>query len=133
MHVVIIGGGIAGLVAAYTLAKAGARITLLETADRLGGLAGAFTIEPGVEIERYYHFICKPDKHYFAMLNELGIGDRLRWATTDMGLFHNDALRPFGDPLSLSGPPRPLACGQAALRHGIGSRQAAIHPRLVRP
>jgi protoporphyrinogen oxidase len=101
MHVVIIGGGIAGLVAAYTLAKEGARVTLLEAADRLGGLAGAFTIEPGVEIERYYHFICKPDKHYFEMLDELGIGDRLRWVTTDMGLFHNGALRRFGDPLSL--------------------------------
>lgn len=124
MHVVIIGGGIAGLVAAYTLAKEGARITLLEAADRLGGLAGAFTIEPGVEIERYYHFICKPDKHYFEMLNELGIGDRLRWVTTDMGLFHNGALRRFGDPLSLFA--HPDLSPAAKLRFAMASVRAKL-------
>jgi protoporphyrinogen oxidase len=124
MHIVIIGGGIAGLVAAYTLAKAGARITLLEAANRLGGLAGAFTIEPGVEIERYYHFICKPDKHYLAMLTELGIGDRLRWVTTDMGLFHNGALRPFGDPLSLFA--HPDLSPAAKLRFAMASVRAKL-------
>lgn len=96
----------------------------METADRLGGLAGAFTIEPGVEIERYYHFICKPDKHYFAMLNELGIGDRLRWATTDMGLFHNGALRRFGDPLSLL--THPDLSPAAKLRFALASVRAKL-------
>ena len=101
MRVVIIGGGIAGLVAAYELSIAGAKVTLIERDDRLGGLAGSFAVEPGVEIERYYHFICKHDREYLAMLDTLGIRDRVRWATTAMGLFHNGMLRPFGDPVSL--------------------------------
>jgi protoporphyrinogen oxidase len=35
------------------------------------------------------------------MQRALGIDDRLRWVTTQMGLFYNDKLYPLGDPLSL--------------------------------
>lgn len=101
IHVGIIGGGIAGLVAGYDLAKAGAHVTLLERHQRLGGLAGSFVIEPGLEVEKYYHFICKPDRPYFDLLRELGLASRLRWRTTDMGLYYKGALHTIGDPLSL--------------------------------
>lgn len=37
-HVVVIGGGISGLTAAYRLHKAGVRVTLLEASDHLGGV-----------------------------------------------------------------------------------------------
>ncbi|KUF08070.1 FAD-dependent oxidoreductase, partial [Leucobacter sp. G161] len=46
-HVAVVGGGVAGLVAARELALAGARVTVLEAAPELGGrvraveLAGA--------------------------------------------------------------------------------------------
>ncbi|OEV18507.1 FAD-dependent oxidoreductase, partial [Streptomyces nanshensis] len=36
-HVVVIGGGIAGLAAAHRLVASGLRVTLLEATDRLGG------------------------------------------------------------------------------------------------
>jgi oxygen-dependent protoporphyrinogen oxidase len=36
-HVVVVGGGIGGLVAAYACAKIGIRVTLLEASERLGG------------------------------------------------------------------------------------------------
>jgi oxygen-dependent protoporphyrinogen oxidase len=36
-HVVVIGGGLCGLVSAYTLQEAGVRVTLLESRERLGG------------------------------------------------------------------------------------------------
>jgi protoporphyrinogen oxidase len=101
IHVGIIGGGIAGLVAGYDLAKAGAHVTILERSQNMGGLAGSFVIRPGLEIEKYYHFICKPDQPYFDLLRELGLDSRLRWRTTDMGLFYNGALYTIGDPLSL--------------------------------
>jgi protoporphyrinogen oxidase len=97
----IIGGGIAGLVAAYDLAKAGVRVTLMESSAKLGGLAASFAIESGCEIEKYYHFICKPDRTYVRMLRELGIHDRLHWATTDMGFFYDGRLYTFGDPKSV--------------------------------
>ena len=37
MHVVVVGGGIAGLTAAYEASLAGARVTVLEASPRLGG------------------------------------------------------------------------------------------------
>jgi len=101
MHVVVIGGGVAGLTAAYELTRAGARVTLFESAGRLGGLASSFTAEEGLELERYYHFICRPDRPYFEALRQLGMGDRLRWVTTEMGLFHKGRLHTLGDPISL--------------------------------
>ncbi len=54
MDALIIGGGIAGLVAARHLTQAGLRVTLLEARDRLGGRiytesAGEFPVELGAE------------------------------------------------------------------------------------
>ncbi|MEF8888235.1 MAG: FAD-dependent oxidoreductase, partial [Haloarculaceae archaeon] len=37
MHAVVVGGGLAGLVAARHLADRGAEVTLLERRDRVGG------------------------------------------------------------------------------------------------
>jgi len=101
MKVGIIGGGIAGLVAGYQLSKAGAQVTILERAERMGGLAGSLEAIPGWEIEKYYHFICKPDRAYFEMMRELGIRSRLRWVVTEMGVFYDGALHGIGDPLAL--------------------------------
>lgn len=102
-RVVVIGGGIAGLIASRTLAlRSEADIVLIERADTLGGLASSFAIEDGVEVERFYHFICKPDRTYFRVMKELGIFDRLRWRTTEMGLYHDGKLSTLGDPVSLA-------------------------------
>ena len=54
--VVVIGGGHNGLVAAARLAKAGRKTLLLESAERLGGLAGARTLD-GVEIPAGAHLL----------------------------------------------------------------------------
>ncbi|MGJ9405786.1 protoporphyrinogen/coproporphyrinogen oxidase [Nesterenkonia aurantiaca] len=40
-HVAVVGGGIAGLIAAWDLARAGATVALYEAGDRLGGAIGA--------------------------------------------------------------------------------------------
>jgi protoporphyrinogen oxidase len=102
MKVVILGAGIAGLVAAYTLAKTGkVQVTLVEQAERAGGLAASFPLADGQEVENYYHFICKPDATYRRLLHELGIAQHLHWKTTRMGLFYHGAMHTLSDPLSL--------------------------------
>ena len=41
----------------------------------------------GLEIERYYHFICKTDYPLFELLAELDLSDKLQWTDTKMGFF----------------------------------------------
>ena len=48
--VVVLGAGIAGLVSAYELKRAGYRVTVLEARNRIGGRA--WTIRPGTRIEQ---------------------------------------------------------------------------------
>ena len=41
-----------------------------------GGIAAHFDFN-GVSIERFYHFVCKPDHPLFALMDGLGIGDKM--------------------------------------------------------
>jgi protoporphyrinogen oxidase len=99
-RVVVIGGGPAGLKAAHVARKAGAEVTLLESAPVLGGLASSFDVQ-GVRIERYYHFICKGDDHLQQTLDELGLGHKLRWRDSRMAYFVDGTLYPFLTPVEL--------------------------------
>lgn len=54
-HVVVIGGGIAGLAAATVLAERGARVTLLEAGERLGGRVAAWPLGDGRTMSRGFH------------------------------------------------------------------------------
>ena len=99
-HAVVIGGGPAGIKAAHELVKAGAEVTLLESAPVLGGLASAFDVQ-GVRIERYYHFICKGDDHLVDTLAELGLSHKLRWRDSRMAYFVDGRLYPFLTPVDL--------------------------------
>ena len=96
----MIGAGPMGLAAAYELAKAGARITVFERDDRIGGMS-AFIDFAGTRIERYYHFICRPDQTTFDYLKEFGLEDRLRWTETKMGFYFNGRLHDWGHPFAL--------------------------------
>jgi protoporphyrinogen oxidase len=98
--VAVIGAGPMGLAAAYELAKAGHRVRVLERDDRIGGMSAAVDFD-GTQIERYYHFICKPDAPLFSYLRELGLEARLRWAPTRMGFYFNGRLFDWGNPVAL--------------------------------
>ena len=43
-HIVIIGGGLAGLVACYDLKNAGFHVTILESGSKLGGMASSVMV-----------------------------------------------------------------------------------------
>jgi protoporphyrinogen oxidase len=98
--IAVVGAGPMGLAAAYELAKAGRRVTLIERDDRIGGMSASIDFE-GTRIERYYHFICKPDATLFEYLAELGLADRLRWTTTRMGYYFHGRLYDWGHPAAL--------------------------------
>ncbi len=99
-RVAVIGAGAMGLAAAYRAAKNGHEVELFEAAPEPGGMAGHFDFD-GISIERFYHFICHTDYPTFALMEELGLKDKLRWRSTSMGFFNGNKLHPWGDPISL--------------------------------
>lgn len=89
-----------GLAAAHYALNLGHEVDLVEADDVPGGMAAHFDFG-GLSIERFYHFICKPDAPTFALMAELGIADQMRWRSTSMAYFAHGKLHKWGDPISL--------------------------------
>ena len=100
MKIGIIGGGIAGLTAAYQLAKKGHGVVVFEKEAELGGQATTFPIE-GTRLERFYHHLFTSDQHILQIINELGLSPRMRWIDSQVGLFHGGKVYDFVTPLDL--------------------------------
>lgn len=90
----IVGGGMAGLTAAYRLAKAGHEVTLWERSERLGGQAVAFPVN-GNSLEYFYHHLFQSDREIVALIDELGISDKLLWLPSNVGYFAEGKIYPL--------------------------------------
>ncbi|MGO1802330.1 MAG: protoporphyrinogen/coproporphyrinogen oxidase [Microbacteriaceae bacterium] len=75
-HVVIIGGGIGGLVAARECAKVGMRVTLLEAEDVLGGAIRSTDLD-GVTVDAGAESYATRGGHVRELIGELGLADRI--------------------------------------------------------
>lgn len=89
-----------GLAVAYQLVKNGHQVTVFEADDRVGGMTASFDFG-GLNIERYYHFICANDQPHFDMISEMGLDDKLKWTKTKMGYYYQGELFPWGNPIAL--------------------------------
>ncbi|MGW6061432.1 protoporphyrinogen oxidase [Streptomyces sp. NPDC055189] len=111
-HVVVIGGGIGGLAAAHRLLDTGARVTVLEASDRLGGKLLPGEIE-GVRVDLGAESMLARRPEAVALAREVGLTDRLQPpATATAAIWTRGALRPMpkghvmgvpGDASALSG------------------------------
>jgi squalene-associated FAD-dependent desaturase len=70
-HVVVIGGGLAGITAALDCAESGAQVTLLEVRRRLGGAAYSFERD-GLKIDNGQHVFMRCCVAYRGLLARLG-------------------------------------------------------------
>lgn len=96
----IIGGGIAGLTAAYRLLQSGHRVRLFEAGPSLGGLVRTFEIG-GEPIECFYHHLFTTDTAAVRLIEEMGLGERLDWYPSKVGIFYDGRIYPFVTPLDL--------------------------------
>lgn len=99
-RIAIIGGGFAGMTAAYELGKLGYQTFLFERMPELGGLAGTFPIE-GTRLERGYHHWFTSDTHIVAQMEELGLGDRVQWIPSRTGWFDQNKIWDMVSPADL--------------------------------
>ncbi len=99
MTTVIIGGGLTGLAAAYRLAGRD-EILIIEEEPELGGVASSYNID-GYHIEKYYHHIFASDKELIALIEELGLGNRLEWLRSTTGYYFNGKIFPMNTPFEI--------------------------------
>jgi hydroxysqualene dehydroxylase len=113
-RVAVVGGGLAGITAALRCADAGAAVTLLEAAPRLGGLAGSFT-RGRLDVDTGQHVFLRCCTAYLALLDRLGATDLV----TVQDRLDIPVLRPGRRPgrLRRSRLPAPLHLAGALLRH----------------
>ncbi|GAA4802760.1 protoporphyrinogen oxidase [Streptomyces ziwulingensis] len=94
-HVVVVGAGIAGLAAAHRLLGFGARVTVLEASERVGGklLPGEIA---GVRVDLGAESMLARRPEAVGLAREVGLADRLRPpATASAALWTRGALRPL--------------------------------------
>ena len=84
----IIGGGFAGLTAAYELSKRGIAVTVFEADSAVGGLAGTFDVQ-GERLEKIYHHWFNNDLHVLDLARELGLGDCILTRFSRTGMYFN--------------------------------------------
>jgi len=84
----VVGAGIAGLVAAHRLARAGVRVTVLEAADRVGGRMVTDVVD-GCVIDGGANFLSSTYGILLPLIEDVGLGPRLvdasEWSATVRG------------------------------------------------
>jgi protoporphyrinogen/coproporphyrinogen III oxidase len=91
MGVVVIGGGVSGCAAAYTLGKLGHEVTLLEAEEGLGGRASTLR-DRGFSIDTGAGFLCNFYRRTLALLDELGRTRSLAEMPRVAGLYDGDRV-----------------------------------------
>ena len=96
-RVVVLGGGAAGMMAAYTLARAGAEVTVLERETRVGGLCGTHERD-GFRFDLGGHRFISRNRELHDLIQEL-LGDALLLRTRSSVVLHGG--RRYQYPLDL--------------------------------
>ncbi len=93
----VVGGGIAGLAAAYSLQQRGHEVAILEGSGDLGGLAASYETA-GDPIEKFYHHLSKSEETIVALAEELGVGDRIEWRLGKNAYYVDGEAHPMDTP-----------------------------------
>jgi protoporphyrinogen oxidase len=100
LHVVVIGGGFAGLSAAWELVQRRIRVTVCEADSEVGGLAGSFEVG-GTRLEKFYHHWFTSDTHVVDLVRELGQEDQVIHRATRTGMYFAHQFFRLSTPLDV--------------------------------
>ena len=100
MRVGVIGGGAAGLAAAYELGTHGHEAIVYERAPFLGGHASTFDVG-GARLERGYHHLFTSDTDILDLIREIGLGHQIRLIDSKVGTLHGGKIYNFVTPMDL--------------------------------
>jgi squalene-associated FAD-dependent desaturase len=114
LKAVVVGGGLAGISAAFELSDAGVDVTLLEARPRLGG--ATFSVErDGLWLDNGQHVFLRCFTEYLRLLRRLGVSDQVVLQDRlDIAVVSPDGRRSH---LRRNGLPAPLHLGRAIARY----------------
>lgn len=99
MKIGIVGGGIAGLSAAYDLLQAGHEVVIYEASATCGGLASGFKdARWDWPLEKFYHHIFTSDKEIIRLVDELKMDDQLFFPRPTTSVIYEEQIVPFDSP-----------------------------------
>jgi squalene-associated FAD-dependent desaturase len=78
-HVIVIGGGLAGIAASVVLAERGLRVSLLEKHPRLGGRATSYLLPSGEYIDNCQHVTLRCCTNLEDFYRRLGVADKIKY------------------------------------------------------
>ncbi len=93
----VVGGGIAGLAAAYRLQQHGHEVRVFEASDDLGGLAATYETG-GDRIEKFYHHLSKSEETIVELAHEVGLGDAVEWRIGENAYYVDGVVHPLDTP-----------------------------------
>jgi len=93
----VVGGGIAGLAAAYRLQQRGHEVQVFEASDQVGGLAAVYDTA-GDPLEKFYHHLSKSEETIVELAEELGLGDELEWRIGENAYYVDGIVHPMDKP-----------------------------------
>jgi protoporphyrinogen/coproporphyrinogen III oxidase len=124
MHVVVIGGGIAGLAAAYDLSRHGEQVTVVEAAAYVGGKLRVSEVD-GIAVDEGAEQLLQRVPEGVALVRAVGLGDELvSPVRSGAGLVTDGSLRPLPGG-TVMGVPGSLASLRDILTPGELARAAA--------
>ena len=131
--VVVVGAGVAGLSAARGLARAGLRVTVLESGDRVGGQLRTATLD-GTVVDVGAESVHLGPPGAAALLIELGLREGAVEARPSRTLvWTGRGVRPLPDGVTPTGPTRLLPVLRSGLLSWRGLLRAGQEPLRARP
>jgi protoporphyrinogen/coproporphyrinogen III oxidase len=123
MKIAVVGGGVAGLTAAFELGRAGADVLLLEGSDRLGGKLRLAEVD-GITLDVGAEALLARRPEATDLCAEIGLGQAVvHPATISAAIWTRDALRPM--PRTVMGIPADV---DALMASGIVERPPVSRP-----